>query len=265
MLKISDKTDIMIKMFRRSARFLRNREVWRMAGNVFERSEIKYLVKNDIFEDVFRGVSEYMHVDKFGFSTIMNIYYDTENYDIIRESLDKPVYKEKIRLRSYGIPGRDSTVFLELKKKYQGVVYKRREVMKYSEALSFLATGVPPRDGQIMREIAYFINTRKITPSVVLCYDRVAMFGYEDPEQRVTFDEAIRYRFNDFDLSSGDQGELLLKNDDRLMEIKLSGAMPFWLVGILEKNGLYPTTFSKYGRIYTENFIKLHTGKVLTV
>lgn len=218
---------------------------------VFERYEKKYLLTAEKYEFLREKLEPYMAVDKYGLTTICNIYYDTPEYRIIQRSLDKPKYKEKFRIRSYGIPTNDSNVFLEIKKKYKGVVYKRRAVMTHDQALDYLNCGVRPYDSQILNEIDYFFKFYEPSPAVFLAYDRVAMYGLRDEELRMTFDANIRSRFEDLNLMMGDYGEpLLTDNNDYLLEIKTLRTLPLWLTDLLTKAEIYPTSFSKYGRVY---------------
>ena len=199
-----------------------------------------------------------MQVDEYGWSTICNIYFDTPSYDMIRRSLDKPLYKEKLRLRSYGIPHEESIVFLELKKKYEGIVYKRRESLLYETAERFLYDGVyPARDTQIMRELAYTRQFYDARPALFLGYDRVALFGREDPLLRLTFDARIRYRTDRLHLHMGDEGELLMPEGDYIMELKVPLALPMWMVQLLNRFSLLPTSFSKYGEIYRHKLLPI--------
>ncbi len=225
-------------------------------AQVFQRSEKKYMVTPDCFELLFRNLQIYMQPDKYGVYTICNVYYDTPHFDLIRRSIEKPAYKEKLRLRSYGIPGEQDTVFLEMKKKYRGVVFKRREALPYAVARDFADHGIyPAKDTQIMRELAYFMQYHGTKPQVYLAYDRVALAGREDPLLRITFDSGIRYRLQNPCLTAYRDSEshcdyLLPKEGNRIMEIKANGGMPMWLVRLLGDYALTPTSYSKYGMIY---------------
>jgi hypothetical protein len=217
----------------------------------FERIETKYLMHRTQYEALWKRLDAYMQVDAYGLSTIENIYYDTPGYDLIRTSLDKPVYKEKLRLRSYGIPEDGTPVFLEIKKKYKDVVYKRRVSMPLKKSSNYLTHGIKPDDmNQIGQEIDYFISFYRPEPKMFIAYDRIATFGREDAGLRITFDFRIRSREDDLDLSHGDRGELLLDDDMVLMEIKIGGAYPLWLADILNEMKIYPASFSKYGNCY---------------
>lgn len=225
-----------------------------MAILTFERIETKYLMGEETYQKLRTALEPYMQVDEYGLHTICNIYYDTPDFDLIRTSLDKPVYKEKLRLRSYGVPKKpDSPVFVEIKKKYDSVVYKRRIQLQKKEADAYLNHGIlPEKDSQILHEITYFQNHYHTAPKLFLAYDRIAMFGREDHDFRLTFDQNIRSREDHLDLAAGDQGTLLFGDRKMyLLEVKINGAMPLWLAHILSDLEIKPVSFSKYGSIYT--------------
>ena len=220
-------------------------------NQIFERIEKKFLLTKEQFVIFQNKIASYMKMDNYGEHTICNLYFDTDDYELIYSSIEKPVYKEKLRLRSYGVPEKNSKVFLELKKKYQGIVYKRRVEMTFQEAINYLSQGIHPDcDSQILKEIDYFKNFYHPVPKVIIAYDRIAYAGIEDKELRITFDKNIRSRFQDLHLNHNDDGELLLENKEFLMEIKIPGALPLWLARILSELEIYPVSFSKYGRIY---------------
>lgn len=219
---------------------------------VFKRVEKKYLLTKEQYEGLMPLINEYMRGDEYGESTICNIYYDTPNNRLIRLSLDKPVYKEKLRLRTYGAPNENTTAFVEIKKKYQGIVYKRRISMKYSEAMAFTKDRMPPvKDSQIAHEITWLLNYYDgIAPAMVLTYDRTAYFAKNDPNLRITFDKNILWRNYDIDLLLGIYGNLILPEGCRLMEVKIPDAMPLWLAHKFDELKIVPTSFSKYGKAY---------------
>ncbi len=233
-----------------------------MAVMTFRRVEKKYMLDSAAYHRFMEIISSYMQEDEYGLSSICNLYYDTENYELVRRSIEKPVYKEKMRLRSYGVPAPGDDVFLELKKKYDGVVYKRRVELPLEEAYRSIAERKLTHEGQIEAEITYFLNQYELAPRVFLAYDRIAMLGKADRDLRVTFDFRIRSRVRDIDLEDGDAGEMLFDDDRVLMEIKASGSYPFWLVHALERCGIYPISFSKYGMVYKKylfsEYIKEH-------
>ncbi|MBQ3512642.1 MAG: polyphosphate polymerase domain-containing protein [Lachnospiraceae bacterium] len=217
----------------------------------FQRVEKKYLMSRETYRDFLKETEKYIQLDEFGLHTICNIYFDTDHYDLIRNSIEKPVYKEKLRLRSYGIPGENDKVYLELKKKWKGIVYKRRISLTLKEAEDYLERGViPAHKDQIFNEIDYFVHFYHPEPKLYLAYDRRAYYGLEDHNLRITFDENIRSREEDLELEDGDYGEKLLEEDMILMELKVPGAVPIWLSEIMSRLQIYPTSFSKYGNIY---------------
>lgn len=222
----------------------------------FERVEKKYLMTKEQFETFLKRTENKITLDQYGLHTICNIYYDTETYDLIRYSISKPKYKEKLRLRSYGIPNQDSMVFVELKKKWNGVVFKRRTSMTLAEAENYLDYGVrPDKNSQIIREIDYFLEYYNPAPKLFLAYDRLAYFGNEDSQVRITIDQNIRSRTMDLSLSMGDHGERLLGDEQYLMEVKVPGVFPLWLAHLLSELQIYPVSFSKYGNIYKKSLI----------
>ena len=223
-----------------------------MAQLTFERVEKKYLLTPAQLDALRPALAQQMQADRYGPHTICNIYYDTPDYRLIRTSLQKPVYKEKLRLRSYGVPRPGDTVYAELKKKYRGVVYKRRTAVELTRAERWLAGSAPGPEGQIAREIDYFQSLSHAGPAVFLAYDRVALFGRRDPELRLTLDRNIRWRTEFLHLSAGDRGAPLRVQGLYLMEVKLPAAMPLWLARALDEVQARPVSFSKYGCCYTE-------------
>lgn len=236
--------------------------------DVFRRVEKKYLLPQDTYQELSRRLKGAIKEDEYGKTSICNIYYDTPDSRLIRASLEKPVYKEKLRLRSYGVPREDSTVFVELKKKYKGVVYKRRADMTLVQARAFLNQRLllQPQASQIQREISWVLGYYpNLGPAMFVSYERTAAYGMEDPGLRITFDEHILYRTQQLELRAGIWGRELLKPGMRLMEIKIGGSMPLWLAGILDDLHIYPVSFSKYGGAYcqllqTGNGTASHTG-----
>lgn len=233
----------------------------------FQRYEKKYLLNPEQYQKIRAGLAPYMEADEHGRYTICNLYYDTPDFQLIRTSLDKPVYKEKLRMRSYGVPADGDSVFVELKKKYKGVVYKRRTALEAGEALDYLAGRCSPRaKDQICREIDWFLGRYHPVPQVFIAYDREALAGLEDRVLRVTFDIDLRWRDTALDLRSGDGGERITSRDQILMEIKIPGSAPVWLSRLLSENSVFPTSFSKYGVCYRENLmwpVKRHSGKAV--
>ena len=222
-----------------------------MAQERFERYEKKYRISLDQYQELMSRMITRLTPDRYGKYMISNVYLDTPDYRMIRRSLGKPAYKEKIRLRSYGVPEKGDPVFLELKKKYQGVVYKRRAEMTFEEARKYLYYGIrPERSGQILNEIEYACDFYEARPMVYVAYERIAFSGKEDPELRVTFDMNIRARSACPELDGGTWGTPLLGADELLMEVKIPGAMPLWMSRLFSQLQIYPTSYSKYGTYY---------------
>lgn len=221
--------------------------------DVFCRYEKKYMLTQTQYKAVQNALTGRMEQDIYGLHTVGNIYLDTDSYALIRASIEKPLYKEKFRVRCYGTPNADGTAFLELKKKYKGIVYKRRAPMPLTEATAYILEGrLPKQQSQILREIDWFMGFYLPVPKVLLAYDRVALFGLEDPAFRVTFDDNIRFRTSQIDLAKGSWGTPLIPQGNILMEVKTGHALPLWFSNILADLAIFPTSFSKYGTCYTE-------------
>lgn len=220
----------------------------------FKRYEFKYLLTYQQHQSLLQVMSEHMQEDRYGHCSIRNIYLDTADFRLIRNSLDKPVYKEKIRIRCYKAINEDEPVFIELKKKYRSIVYKRRISMNNEELKKCLDRCVDlPDDSQIAREINYFRSYyHDLQPAVFISYERDAYCGKEDENLRITFDRDITYRDVDLGLDRPIYGKQLLKKDEVLMEVKTAYGMPLWLTGFLSANKIYKTSYSKYGQAYME-------------
>ena len=221
---------------------------------VFERTEIKYLLSHEQYVKLREFLSDYARVDDYGRTRIHNIYFDTPDYRLIRTSLDKPVYKEKLRLRTYGDTNDFTDSFIEIKKKYKGIVYKRRVSGTYKKAYDYLVRdGYPLDDSQISREIEGFRNIYgNLKPVMNISYDRIAMVGLDDPNFRVTFDTNIQWSTDKPDLRREVRGREILKEGEWLMEIKVAEGMPMSLARRLSELKIFPTSFSKYGRAYMD-------------
>lgn len=224
-----------------------------MKQKVFKRHELKYIINEQQMNKLIEILGLYMDEDKYYKSTIRNIYYDTPNFLLIRTSIEKPEYKEKIRIRSYKLVSGDDEVFVELKKKYKKVVYKRREVLPYTAARLFLDQKVRPNDEQITKEIEYTLDFyNNLKPAIFLSYDRLAYIDKADKNLRITFDRNIMWRDYDLDLTKGAYGDLILDKDLILMEVKTVMGLPRWLLDFLGQNKIYKQSFSKYGNVYKE-------------
>lgn len=218
----------------------------------FKRYEIKYLMEKKQKERLDVLIREYMTTNEFSFSTIRNIYFDTPDYRLIRTSIEKPSYKEKLRMRSYQQLTETDKAFLEIKKKFEKVVYKRRISIPEDLGVQWVCQHqVCPDSSQIGKEIHYFCQYyQNLQPAVFLSYDREAYAGKEDSEFRITFDTEIKARKEELTLSSAPSGTRLIPEDKVLMEVKTTGGLPLWLVRFLTEEKLYKTSFSKYGTAY---------------
>ncbi|MDF2941197.1 MAG: hypothetical protein K0S01_55 [Herbinix sp.] len=236
-----------------------------MAIEVFNRQEEKFIISDDVYRSIKPQLEEYMEVDSHSrngdFYTICNIYYDTPNNEMIRKSIEKPAYKEKLRLRSYGTVGLRDKVFLEIKKKFNGSVNKRRTSIILEDAYRYIETKQKPEarylmNEQVLDEIDYMLHRYpSLQPALFLSYDRNAMFGIEDKNFRITFDNNIRTRRYDLSLDKGNYGDLLLPTGLWIMEAKLNNTAPLWFAELLSRYKIYPATFSKYGEEYRKTVL----------
>ena len=220
---------------------------------IFERVEKKYRITLEQKHALLDSIKDNLIPDSHGISTICSLYLDTPDRLLIRNSIDAKTYKEKLRIRSYGAPTIDDKVFLEIKKKFKGIVYKRRVALPLWQVMEYVNSKNPPIKSQIMSEIDYAMNFYKHPkPSMVIAYEREAFFAKDDPTVRITFDTGVRFREKDLLLENGTDGRFILPDDAVIMEIKTSGAMPMWLSSILNSSGIFPTSFSKYGTAYRQ-------------
>lgn len=222
---------------------------------VFKRIEKKYLLTKEQYEGLMERISTYLRPDEYPEGLICNIYYDTPEFRLIRESLDKPFYKEKLRLRCYNEITEKDSAYLEIKKKYDGIVYKRREKMNVMTAEEFIKN--PPLDAttQIARELSWFVrHYGTLFPAFYIAYDRLA-FVEKETRVRITFDYNIRYRRENVTLIHGSRGTPLFTEGEVLMEIKAPMAIPLGIVKAMSELKIYPTSFSKYGTAYKKELL----------
>lgn len=225
--------------------------------HIFKRYEMKFLLNREQKERLKKLMLNYMEEDYYGRSTIRSLYFDTPTYRIIRASIEKPVYREKLRIRSYKKVEHDDEIFVELKKKYKKVVYKRRINMTEQEAMNYICcrNDKDIEKSQIKNEIDYFLDYYKdIRPSVLITYDREAFYEVGNRDFRVIFDENILWRKEDLSLCSEIYGDALLDEGYTLMEVKTTGGIPIWMTDFLTEEKIYKATFSKYGFAYRRIF-----------
>lgn len=228
----------------------------------FQRYELKYLLDVRQLRAVLTAMAPHMVPDEYRHSSIRNLYLDTPDFRLIRRSLEKPIYKEKLRIRSYGPAAAEAPVFMELKKKYRSVVYKRRISLPQSRALACVGGTEPWPDCQIGAELAYaaeYYGT--LRPAVFLSYERESFRGVEDEAFRVTFDTKIRYRRTELTLDSDTWGIPILAPGQVLMELKVAGGIPLWMTQVLSEQRIFKTSFSKYGTAYQNILLNLRKGE----
>ena len=245
-----------------------------MAGNTFRRREKKMIIDASLVPKITERLLQYMTPDKYNEngnpSEICNLYFDNEQDDVIRNSIQKPKFKEKFRIRSYGTPNDDSPVFLELKRKLDGVGTKRRLTLTMAQARQYLETGnhpegLSPLSEQILKEIDYYRSIHPVVPRTYVSYRRFGYFGKDDPDLRVTIDFDILTRRTDLDLEKGRYGTPLLPPELVLLETKFQGAVPLWLVRIFDEFHLSFGTFSKVGASFKHTKLEeLHEAGLLT-
>lgn len=220
----------------------------------FKRYEKKYLLTAEKYAMLRSCLDSHIQPDEYFRSTVCSVYYDTADFSLIRNSIDAPIYKEKLRVRSYNVPSANDTVFVELKEKFKGLVYKRRIAMNACDAVDYIAGRISaPEDTQVSREIDWFLKMNAVSPKVFLAADREAYVAVDDKELRITFDMNIRWRDHDLDLTLGDYGDCVTEAGQILMEIKMPESCPMWLAGMLSECEIFLTGFSKYGECYKAN------------
>ena len=217
--------------------------------STFIRREKKYLLSAAQQVQLRTTLAAHTLPDVYNDTDIYTIYYDTPDYLLIRRSIEKPVYKEKLRVRTYGVPGEADPAFIEMKRKCGKTVYKRRIALPYHEVQAFLTS--PGTGSQIAREIGNMLQHYPgLCPSIAIVCHRISLSGREDPSLRITFDSDIRWKSARTDLMARAKGIPLLEDGQQIMELKCSGALPFWISRLLSDLSCFPVSFSKYGKAY---------------
>ena len=223
-----------------------------MAITIIDRMEQKYFVSFDKYKKLMDIIEDKLVKDKYFSERIYNIYFDNDEYEFMTKSLDKPLYKEKVRLRSYETADKNSNVFLEIKKKFQGHGNKRRVVINYNDAIDYINNKIIPNTNkQIMNELDYTFKKNNLKPKISLTYDRLSYAFKEDDSYRITFDTNIRYSNKKIDLVDLDD-DYCLFNDGYIMEVKTLKGYPMWFIKALNELKLFPTSYSKVGEAYKE-------------
>ena len=229
--------------------FINEKKVSDSVITTMKRVEMKYILNAEQLDYLQEALKGHMEVDQYGLTSIASLYFDTPNHRLVRNSIEKPLFKEKIRLRSYGLAKENSKVYLELKRKTEKIVYKRRITTTQLEVEDFLNDYLD-YEGQIGKELNFFRDQYKeLVPSFLIIYDRLA---YYEPNGnlRLTIDQNPRYRVKDLNLSTSLEGNSLLPKGNAILEIKVQEAMPLWLVRILNEGKIYQSSFSKVGEAY---------------
>ena len=239
------------------------------AITVMKRYEMKFILTSEQLAFLKNALNDHMIVDQYGKTSIASIYYDTPNYRLIRASIEKPTYKEKLRLRSYGLVEKGEPVYLEIKRKCEGVVYKRRVETSEQNVANFFQDDDELGEGQIAKELAYFRDYyQNLEPKIMIAYDRTSYKEIEG-DIRLTIDENPRYRTYDLNLHTSMDGQPLLPTGHAILEIKVQQEMPLWLANILSLGKIYKTTFSKVGEAYKRSMnishIKVERSKLYEI
>lgn len=217
---------------------------------ILKRHEVKYMITQEQYEEIKDVLSEKLADDPFGDYLVQSIYFDTDNWDVIRTSIDKPIFKEKLRLRCYGMPNGDSKIFLELKKKFKGIVYKRGISFPANElSEKKLSDIVSNNSSQIGRELAHYMGINPVFEKAYISYKR---FAFEESGFRVTFDRNTHFRTQNLNFENPEAGLDIFPADRVLMEVKAVKGIPLWFTHILSERQIYPISFSKYGMSYTK-------------
>lgn len=233
--------------------------------SVMKRYELKYLLNEEQLEYFMDKISQYMKVDKYGLTSIASIYFDTPDYRLINKSIEKPKYKEKLRLRGYGLVEPGKPTFLEIKRKSEGIVYKRRIVLSEEEAFELITTKEAREKTQISRELEAFMEEHKtLEPKYMIIYDRLAYYQ-DDSDLRITIDMNPRYRTNDLNLHTSMAGIPLVKKGGAILEVKVQNSIPIWLSEILSKGKIYQTSFSKVGTAHIREMEKKNKKEINTL
>ena len=235
--------------------------------DIFRRVEKKYIISKNEYLKIREEIDKYVKMDEYGKSTICNIYFDTDKYELISHSITKPYFKEKVRLRSYNVPNENSMVYLEIKRKEESVVGKRRIGMKLNDFNKYMNNNklVSNSNIQIKNELDYYFDRLDLHEKMYISYDREAYFDKTNPDFRITFDSNIKARDYNLDLSKGSYGQFILEPDKYILEVKTLESIPLWFVKLLTECKVMPCGFSKYGEAYTQLVLGANTAQTCVV
>lgn len=220
---------------------------------IFSRNEKKYQITQHKAAQLVEAISNKMKPGKYGTYWVQNLFFDTDNWDIIHTSMEKPHYKEKMRLRCYGTPETTDRMFLEFKKKYDGVVYKRRFPIVPAELANYTINEILSRaNTQIAKELVYHIQQKGVTEKFYISYNRQEFTGVHDEDLRLTIDSNISYRLDSLFFTQPQLDCSALDPNKFLLEIKMPLSIPLWLSHILSDLGIFASSFSKYAACFTD-------------
>ena len=236
-------------------------------NDIFRRVEKKYIITNEQFTRICKFLNKYMDADQYGKSTICNIYFDSPNYDLISHSITKPYFKEKIRLRSYNTPKKESKVYLEIKRKADVIVGKRRIAMNLKDFEKYIQNPelMENENVQIKKELDYYFRLYSLEPKMYISYEREAFYEKNNRDFRITFDRNIKARDYNLELDSGSYGENILSPELVVMEIKTLNVIPIWFIKVLNGCNIQPCGFSKYGEAYTQITLQANNPERLVI
>ncbi|MCL1787878.1 MAG: polyphosphate polymerase domain-containing protein [Defluviitaleaceae bacterium] len=225
--------------------------------SIFRRQEVKFVITDAQRGQIYDFVAGRIPPDVFGKYLVQSLYFDTDHWDVICTSIDKPLFKEKLRLRCYGVPNLHSTMYLELKKKYRGIVHKRRIAFPMAELEHKSVRDIAAADTtQVGRELNFYLQSMPVHEKVHISYHRAAF--EDDSGLRITFDTDVRFRTNLLDYQHPDGGRPILPPGLTVIEVKTLGGIPMWLARAFSNLSIYPTSFSKYGVGYKKYIV--HKG-----
>ena len=231
--------------------------------SVMKRYELKFYLNKEQLAYFNEEITKHMKLDKYGLTSIASLYYDTPDYRLINRSIEKPKYKEKLRLRSYGLAKENTPTFLEIKRKCEGIVYKRRISLLEKEADELIETRECNNKDQIGRELEAFLdNYKKVEPKYLIIYDRMAYYQ-DDSDLRVTVDINPRYRTTDLNLHTSLEGTPLTDDGGAILEVKVQHSIPLWLTDILTRGKIYKTSFSKVGTAHIKELKKQMQNRIV--
>lgn len=245
-------------------------------SDVFERKEMKYRITAAQLAELLPVLQEHLVPADFADATVRSLYYDTPGDDLIARSIEGPLYKEKLRLRVYG-DGYDPAMpaFVEIKKKFKGIVYKRRVMLSLAAAEAFL-DGMPyeealaaypladkklaaqvrenaAKNKQIANEIAFFMQRyAPLQPSILTACSRCSLVDPDGGDLRITIDTQLCAKHRPTNIGDVDGAGALIGEGDAIMEIKSTFALPLWLTSALSSVGAYKQSFSKCGAAYAQ-------------